>query len=397
MLLLLAIIYLAFISLGLPDSLLGSSWPIMSGDLNSNLEFAGVIAIVVSAGTVVSSLLSSRVTHHFGTGKVVAVSVLMTAIALYGFSYADNVWLLVLLAVPLGLGAGAVDAALNNFVALNYKAKHMNYLHSFWGVGATAGPLIMAMYLSQQQGWREGYTTISYIQFALVAVLLLALPLWKKAASEALRAGGEPQALISNSSALKIKGVKLQLLTFFCYCSLEAGTGLWAASYLITEKGVSASVAAFWTAMYFLGITLGRFFCGFIAERVAEDKLIRVGVITIFVGVVLLLAPISPLVSKLGLILIGLGCAPIYPNTIHLTPVRFGKQASQAIIGLSMACAYVGTTLMPPLIGVIAGSTSFIALPIALSIFSGVMLFSTERLKLWPKTNALQHAEVPVK
>ncbi|WP_163135192.1 sugar MFS transporter [Agarivorans sp. Alg241-V36] len=386
MLLLLAIIYLAFISLGLPDSLLGSSWPIMRGDLNASLEFAGVISIVVSAGTVVSSLLSTRVTHRFGTGKVVAFSVLMTAIALFGFCLSLNPWLLVLLAVPLGLGAGAVDAALNNFVAINYKAKHMNYLHSFWGVGATAGPLIMALYLSQQQGWREGYATISYIQFALVAVLLLALPLWKRAASESLAAGGEQPAPISNRNAVKIKGVKLQLLTFFCYCSLEAGTGLWAASYLISQLQVSAANAAFWTAMYFLGITLGRFICGFVSERIAEDKLVRAGVLSILVGVVLLLIPGGAMLAKIGLMLIGFGCAPIYPNTIHLTPQRFGKHASQAIIGLSMACAYVGTTLMPPFIGLLAASSSFVVLPIALLVFSALMLFSTERLKHWPQS-----------
>ncbi|GAB1621060.1 MFS transporter [Agarivorans albus] len=386
MLLLLAIIYLAFISLGLPDSLLGSSWPIMRGDLNASLEFAGVISIVVSAGTVVSSLLSTRLTHYFGTGKVVAVSVLMTAIALFGFSLTYNAWLLVLLAVPLGLGAGAVDAALNNFVAINYKAKHMNYLHSFWGVGATAGPLIMALYLSQQQGWRDGYASISYIQFALVAVLLLALPLWQRATSEKLAASGEQHTPLSNATAFKMKGVKLQLLTFFCYCSLEAGTGLWAASYLISQQQVSAANAAFWTAMYFLGITLGRFICGFVSERIAEDKLVRGGVLTIFVGVVFLLIPGWPMLAKIGLMFIGFGCAPIYPNTIHLTPQRFGKQASQTIIGLSMACAYVGTTLMPPFIGLLAASSSFVVLPIALLVFSGLMMFSTERLKLWPQS-----------
>ena len=262
----------------------------------------------------------------------------------------------------------------------------MNYLHSFWGVGATAGPLIMALYLSQQQGWRDGYASISYIQFALVAVLLLALPLWRRATSENLAASGEQHTPLSNATAFKMKGVKLQLLTFFCYCSLEAGTGLWAASYLISQQQVSAANAAFWTAMYFLGITLGRFICGFVSERIAEDKLVRGGVLTIFVGVVFLLIPGWPMLAKIGLMFIGFGCAPIYPNTIHLTPQRFGKQASQTIIGLSMACAYVGTTLMPPFIGLLAASSSFVVLPIALLVFSGLMMFSTERLKLWPQS-----------
>ncbi|MGY5451667.1 MFS transporter [Agarivorans sp. MS3-6] len=380
--LLLVVIYLAFISLGLPDSLLGSSWPVISTDLNTSLEFAGVVSFVISAGTVISSLVATRVIHYLGTGNVVAISVLMTALALLGFSVASSVWFLVLLAVPLGLGAGAVDAALNNFVALHYKSKHMNYLHSFWGVGATAGPLIMAVYISQQDGWRDGYSSIAYIQFAIVAVLIMALPLWKRVKlSLSPVKEGEPSQFVTNSMALKINGVKLQLAMFFCYCSLEAGAGLWAASYLIIEKGITPADAAFWTAMYYLGITIGRFISGFIAERFNEDRLVRYGVAIIFVGVSLMLVPLSPLFAKIGLLFIGLGCAPIYPNTIHLTPLRFGKRSSQAIIGLSMATAYVGTTLMPPFIGVLTTSFSFMALPLALLVFCVVMLYTSERLK----------------
>lgn len=381
MFLLLAIIYLAFISLGLPDSLLGSSWPVISKYLNASLAFAGVISIVISVGTVISSLLSTRVIHRFGTGKVVMMSVAMTAIALYGFTLVQNVWMFLIFAIPLGLGAGAVDAALNNFVATHYKSKHMNYLHSFWGVGATSGPLIMAMYLGQQQGWRDGYATITYIQIALVVVLFLALPLWKLATSISDTSDAEQPHLVTNVMGLRIKGVKLQLVMFFCYCSLEAATGLWAASFLILEHGVTPANAAFWTAMYFLGITLGRFSCGFIADSIDEKKMISAGVILIFIGIILLLMPISASTAKFGLILIGLGCAPIYPNTIHLTPKRFGKQASQAIIGLSMACAYTGTTFMPPLIGLIATSTSFMMLPLTLLLFTALMLFTTQKLK----------------
>lgn len=381
MFLLLVIIYLAFISLGLPDSVLGSAWPVMSADLKTTVAFAGVISFVINAGTVTSSLLSTRVIHHFGTGKVVAISVLLTALALYGFALAQNTWVLVLLAVPLGLGAGAVDAALNNFVALHYQSKHMNFLHSFWGLGATAGPLIMAAYLGQHDGWRSGYSTIAYIQLALVFVLFSTLSLWRKASNHHPAEGSDASHLISNRMALKIKGVKLQLLLFFCYCSLEAGTGLWAASFLIFEQGVSATSAAFWTAMYYTGITAGRFGCGFIADRVDERKMIQAGVITILAGVVLLLQPLSATTAKFGLILIGLGCAPVYPNTIHLTPVRFGQQASQAIIGLSMATAYVGTTLMPFLIGVVATSVSFFVLPVVLLLFAGLMLFSSQKIE----------------
>ncbi len=378
--LLLLIIYLAFISLGLPDSLLGSSWPVMHRELNSNIEFAGLVSIVVCSGTVFSSLLSTRLTHRWGTGKVVLASILMTAVALYGFSITETVYGLVLFAVPLGLGAGAVDAALNHFVAVNYQSKHMNYLHSFWGVGATLGPMIMAWFLSQQLGWRAGYANISYLQFILVAVLLISLPLWRRAAAE--HAGIQLQVVepMSNRSALNIAGVKWQLLTFFCYCSLELGAGLWAASYLISEQGLSAADAAFWTAIYYLGITLGRFICGFVASFVPAHLLVRGGLLTLLLGVLMLMLPDSSLLAKSGLVLIGLGCAPVYPNTIHLTPQRFGERASQAVIGLSMACAYVGSTIMPPLMGLAAAASSFMVLPLILIGFIGLMLLSSERL-----------------
>jgi len=382
MLLLLAIIYLAFISLGLPDAVLGSAWPIMNQDLNSTLEFAGVIAVVISMGTVVSSLLASRIIYRFGIGKVVALSVLMTAGALLGFSAAHHVLALVLLAIPLGIGAGAVDAALNNFVALHYQSKHMNYLHSFWGVGATAGPLLMATYLSTHEGWRDGYTTLAIIQFALVTLLFLTLPLWKKAVAPmtSKRQHDDQQQFVSNMDALKIPGVKLQLFIFACYCSLEAGTGLWAASYLNIDRGVTATDAAFWTAMFFLGITAGRFICGAIAERASEVVLIRIGSMIILAGVVGLIAPLPVIVTQLSLVLIGLGCAPIYPNTIQLTPRRFGRQASPTIIGLSMATAYTGMTLVPFLIGVVVSSYSFSYFPIILIVISLTMLVMTERL-----------------
>ncbi|MGV2986307.1 MFS transporter [Vibrio sp. E150_011] len=386
MLLLLAIIYLAFISLGLPDAVLGSSWPVMSQDLNSTLEFAGIISLIISAGTVCSSLMATRLIHRFGTGKVVAFSVLMTACALLGFTFVHHALALVILAVPLGIGAGAVDAALNNFVALHYKSKHMNYLHSFWGVGATAGPLIMATYLSLNNGWREGYTTIAMIQFVLVIVLFSTLPLWKKAmsmtqlnraeSSESL----DDHSLITNRQAVNIDGVKLQLLLFFCYCALEAGTGLWAASYLAIDKGMSPADAAFWTAMYYLGITAGRFVCGMLADHVKEESLIRGGLIMIMVGVVGLIVPIPDVMTPMSLIVIGVGCAPIYPNTIHLTPKRFGKRASQAIISLTMATAYVGTTVVPPVIGAVVATFSFTYFPGILLALSITMFVMSERL-----------------
>ncbi|MBJ7552919.1 MFS transporter [Marinomonas spartinae] len=379
--LLLFIIYIAFISLGLPDAVLGSSWPVMKNDLDASLEFAGGISFIISAGTVISSLYVTKAIHYLGIGKVVALSVLLTAVALLGFSIANMTVVLVFLAVPLGIGAGAVDAALNNFVALHYKAKHMNYLHSFWGVGATAGPLLMANFLAVKQGWRDGYMAIAVVQFLLVIVLFAALPLWKKFVVKPLESHETNSPLVSNISVLKMKGVSLQMSVFFCYCSIEMSTGLWSASYLTTEKNILPSTAAFWVAMYYLGITAGRFACGLIAEKIAEETLIRSGGLIILFGCLLLALPFSSALAKIGLILIGLGCASIFPNTIHMTPKRFGSSASQAIIGLSMASAYVGLMLVPPVLGAVARFFTFASLPVILMIMTAIILLTTERLR----------------
>lgn len=385
--LLLFIIYIAFISLGLPDAVLGSSWPVMRNDLDASLEFAGVISLLISAGTVISSLYVTKAINGFGIGKVVAVSVLLTAIALLGFSLSNVALALVFLAIPLGLGAGAVDAALNNFVALHYRAKHMNYLHSFWGVGATAGPLLMANYLALEQGWRDGYITIAIIQFLLVIVLFASLPLWKKFAVTSLESNDTSGALVSNATALKIKGVPLQMVVFFCYCSIEMSTGLWAASYLTTQRDVLAADAAFWVAMYYLGITAGRFACGVMADKITEETLIRSGVVIILFGCILLALPLADELAKMGLIFIGLGCAPIFPNTLQMTPKRFGSAASQTIIGLSMATAYIGIMIVPPVLGGAATAFTFASLPVILVILSVVILVTTERLRRYSNTS----------
>ena len=379
--LLLFIIYIAFISLGLPDAVLGSSWPVMRNDLNASLEFAGVISLIISAGTVLSSLYVTKAIHYFGIGKVVALSVLLTAVALLGFSLSNMALTLVFLAIPLGVGAGAVDAGLNNFVALHYKAKHMNYLHSFWGVGATAGPLLMANFLALTEGWREGYITIAVVQFVLVILLFASLPLWKKFVTHSVTKDEESAPLVTNMTALKMKGVSLQLAMFFSYCAIETSTGLWAASYLTTERNILPVDAAFWVALYYLGITAGRFACGVIAEKVVEETLIRIGVVIILFGCVLLALPFSGELAKIGLILIGLGCAPIFPNTLQMTPKRFGSSASQAIIGLSMATAYIGIMVVPPILGATAKIFTFASFPMILLLLAAILLLTTERLR----------------
>lgn len=349
---LLVVIYLSFISLGLPDSLLGSAWPVMQPELSIPLSGAGFISVIVTCGTVVSSLLSERVIFRFGTGRVTAVSVLMTASALLGNALSPSMFWLCLWAVPLGLGAGAVDAALNNFVALHYQARHMSWLHCFWGLGATLGPIIMSLNLEKAGGWRSGYGIIAVIQFVLSAVLLITLPLWRRESDEQAESSGARAVRTPMGELVKIPGVKSALSSFFFYCAAELTTGLWGSTYLVAHKGVSVERAAQWLSLYYFGITIGRFLSGFVTIRYGSKALIRLGQGVSLLGVLLLFGP--ALLSAVGFLLIGLGFAPLYPGLIHETPARFGRNVSQGLIGLQMACAYMGNTLVPPLFGLIA-------------------------------------------
>jgi len=372
--LLLIIIYISFISLGLPDSLLGSAWPSMYNLLNVPLHYAGIISMIIASGTVISSVFSARIIKRFGTGMVTAVSVLMTAAALAGFSISKSFYFLCLFAVPLGLGAGSVDAALNNYVALHYKARHMSWLHCFWGVGASIGPLIMSSFLINKNSWNLGYRTISIIQFCLVLILFISLPLWDKKRMES----AEKQKSAAFKSLFSIAGVKQILVAFFCYCSLETITGLWGASYLVTEKGISPEIAARWVTLYYLGITVGRFISGFITMKLNNKQMVRMGQIIIGCGIITLILPLGNAAPFCGLFMIGLGCAPIYPSLLHETPVNFGAEYSQAIMGIQMGSAYVGTTIMPPIFGWLAYSLSFSIFPIYIGIILLVMIITVE-------------------
>jgi fucose permease len=366
-LLLLLIIYLAFISLGLPDSLLGSAWPAMFEDLGVPLDYAGIISMIVAAGTVVSSLFSGKLIGKFGVAAVTTFSVLLTALALMGFAYSHHFLYLCLLAIPLGLGAGSVDAALNNYVALHFEAKHMNWLHSFWGVGAAIGPLIMAGYLAKGESWNNGYQTIAWIQLGLVLILIFSLPLWVKGKgiSESNQDANSPNFY---SLLTTLPGLKQALLVFFCYCTIEATFGLWGASYLVFERGFEVDQAARLTSLYYLGITIGRFFSGFLTAHFSNRKLVYLGQGVIGLGLVLLFLPFSASVLP-GFLLVGLGCAPIFPSLLHETPVNFGEKNSQTIMGMQMASAYVGITLMPFLFGKIATFTGYSFLLGFLGIF----------------------------
>lgn len=377
--LLLAVIYVAFISLGLPDSLLGSAWPIMHNELGVSVSFAGIVSMIIAGGTIISSLLSDRLTKRFGAGPVTAFSVLTTAAALFGFSVSDRFFLLCIWAVPYGLGAGAVDAALNNYVALNYASRHMSWLHCFWGVGAAVSPYIMGYALSSGNGWNMGYRWVSVLQIILTAVLFLSLPLWKKQSAEDGQVAHEkPLGLIG---ALRIRGVAFVLLTFFAYCAVESTTGLWASSYLVGQRAIAAETAASFASLFYIGITCGRFVCGFVADRIGDRRLIRFGVILVSVGILLIGLPVqSGFFPLCGLITVGLGCAPIYPSVIHATPANFGAENSQAIIGIQMASAYTGSTFVPPLFGLIAQHISLGLYPLFLAVFAAVMLVMSELL-----------------
>ncbi len=378
--LLLVIIYLSFISLGLPDSLLGAAWPSMYPQLGVPVSYAGAISMIIALGTVISSLQSDRITRKLGTGKVTAISVATTALALFGFSVSRSFWMLCLWAIPYGLGAGSVDASLNNYVALHYESKHMSWLHCMWGIGATVGPYIMGWALTGGLGWNRGYRIISLLQIGLTAILIFSLPLWKGRPQPADGASAEATGPLSLRQIVRIPGVREVMLCFFGYCSVEQTAGLWAASYLTLYRGVAPETAASFASLFFLGITVGRALSGFITLKLDDVKMVRLGLGIILLGVLIMLLPLGQTISLAGLILIGLGCAPIYPCLIHSTPAHFGSDRSQAIIGVQMASAYVGTCLMPPVFGLIAGALSTALLPVYLLLFLLLMSWMHERL-----------------
>lgn len=379
--LLLAVIYLSFISLGLPDSLLGSAWPTLYKEFGVSVSYAGIISMIIAISTIISSLQSDRLTRRFGTGKVTAISVAITAAALIGFSISSCFWMLCLWAIPYGLGAGSVDASLNNYVALHYKSRHMSWLHCMWGVGASLGPYIMGYALTGGQGWNAGFRYIGILQIILTIILLISLPLWKSRNTTAEgQISGTPEKAPSLRQIIGIPGAKEVMITFFCYCALEQTAGLWASSYLVLYKGLSAETAASFASLFFIGITIGRALSGFITMKLGDAQMVRLGQAIIAFGIVTLLLPLNETVSLVGLMLIGLGCAPIYPCIIHSTPAHFGADKSQAVIGVQMASAYTGTCLMPPLFGLIANYVSAALLPVYLLLMLVLMTVMHELL-----------------
>lgn len=381
---LLALIYLAFISLGLPDSLLGSAWPLMHLEMGVPISYMGIITMLISGGTIVSSLMSDRLTRKFGTKILTVASVFLTVIALFGFSFANNFSMLIAFAIPYGIGAGAIDAALNNYVALHYKAKHMSWLHCFWGVGTIVSPFVMGYALTSST-WNNGYRIVGFMQLAIAIILLLTLPVWK-VNEDVVSTAGEDVGLFK---ALRIKGVTFLLLGFLAYCAAETTTMQWASTYFVEVKGISVERAASFASLFYIGITAGRFISGFITDKLGDRKMILLGSSVLIVGILTLVIPSSSYeLAFASFIIIGLGCAPIYPCIIHSTPYNFGAKNSGAIIGIQMASAYLGATFMPPIFGVLGNASTFAIMPLYLLVFVILMLVMIELTFRVTKSNA---------
>lgn len=399
---LLFMIYLAFVSLGLPDALLGSAWPIMYQEFAVPVSYSGTVFMIICGGTILSSLNSEKLNRRFGTGKITAISVFLTAIALFGFSISHSFLMLCLFAIPYGLGAGSVDAALNHYVALHYSSRHMSWLHCMWGLGASVGPYIMGFVLQRGEPWNRGYLIVSIIQFILAIILFCSLSLWKKnpeeltenAAStakqeapkqeapkqEAPKQEAPKQKALSLKEVFAIPGAKESLASFYGYCALEQTVGLWAGSFMVLALGMEEKLAASYVALFYFGITFGRFLSGFFTMKWKDEQLVLGGSAIVFFGIFLLFTPWSKAMVLPALILIGLGCAPVYPSVIHSTPYNFGVEHSSALIGAQMASAYVGTLIMPPLFGVLGRSFSMKLFPYYSMFLLLLMIFAYRRM-----------------
>ena len=377
--LILALTYICFISLGLPDSLLGSAWPVMQVQMSVPVSYAGIVSMIICLNTIISSLMSNFLIHKLGIGRIIAISVATTAVALFGFSVSDQYWMLLLWSIPYGLGAGSVDSVLNNYAALHFKSQHMSWLHCMWGVGASIGPSIMGWILSGGSlNWPMGYRVVGLIQLALTAIILISLPLWQNRAVQS--PAGEKVRPMPIAELIRLPGAKEIMVTFFCYCALESTAGLWASSFLVYHHRLDAETAAACASLFYIGITAGRALNGFIADRFTDTALTRIGFVIMGLGVIVLLIPAGEIAAMAGLVILGVGCAPTYPCIIHATPIRFGREKSQAFIGVQMASAYLGTTLMPPLFGLIADGIGAWTMPLYLLAILALMAAMHERM-----------------
>ncbi|MBE6847764.1 MAG: MFS transporter [Ruminococcus sp.] len=375
----LVMIYVAFIGLGLPDPLLGAAWPVMHNDLQVPLSYMGILSMVITMGTVISSLFTGALARRMGTGLLTAISVAMTAVGLLGFGVSRSFLALCMWAIPYGLGAGAVDAALNHYVAVHYAARHMSWLHCFWGVGTVASPYIMGAVLTDGAGWQKGYLTVAVVQAIIAGLLFVSIPKWvKPRADEEEKQSGKGFAV---KELLRTPVVPLLLMIFFCYCAMEATAGLWASSYLCEYKGVNEQQAASYAALFYMGITLGRLLGGFITDKAGDRRLIVAGMSIFSAAIVMMAADRSGYGMTLaGLFLTGLGCAPIYPSMLHMTPAFVGKEKSLYLVGIQMASAYLGINFMPTLFGVLHDHVWNGLFPFYLLIFAVLMIVAFRML-----------------
>jgi len=361
---LLCVIYIAFIGLGLPDSLFGTAWPAIYADFDLPISYGSFITSTVACGTIVSSLISARLIHKFGTSKVTAVSTLLTAVALIGFSFSTNIWFMVLLAVPLGLGAGAIDVALNNYVALHYSAKQMSFLHCFYGIGVSVSPYILSLVIGGANGWRNGYRIAFFIQIAISILLFVSLPVWKKVSKTEGTTDVEKSKSITIRETLKIPGVKPMCALFFLTCVIECSCSGWGSTYLVENKHMTAEQAASVVLFYFVGMALGRFLSGVIANKLHSWSIIAMSELVLSAAVLLLAIPGPALLCSIGLFMIGLGNGPLFPNFNYLAPESFGRDVSESVISLQMASAYVGILVGPLLCGLLGQNLGMYVFPI---------------------------------
>lgn len=376
---LLAIIYIAFIGLGIPDSLFGTAWPAIYSDFCLPISYGSFVSAITSCGTIISSLFASSVIGRLGTSKTAAVSTLMTALGLIGFCIAPNLLTMCLLALPLGLGAGAIDIALNNYVALNYSASHMSFLHCFYGVGVTVSPYILSLVISGALGWRGGYKIAALIQLAIAALLFLTLPIWKKVSAKNASAAEENKKSLPASQAVKVPGVKLMCALFLSSCAIEWTCGGWGSTFLVEHKGVRPEYAASVMMMYYAGMTLGRFLSGIITARISCERVIKAGMLILGTAIVIMLFPCPAYLYAAAIFLIGLGNGPLFPNFTYLAPQNFGSELSQSVIGLQMASAYIGTLIAPVLCGILGQTIGMVIFPFYIFIFYMIMCAASVR------------------
>lgn len=371
--LLLIVIFIDFIGLGIPDSLFGAAWPAINNDFGLPISAANAVTVTMTVCSIISSLMSAKLTERFSTSKIAAVSTALTAVGLFGFSISKNIYMMFFFTLFLGFGAGAIDAALNNYVAIHYKASHMNFLHCFYGIGVTLSPYIMSLAL-KNRSWESGYRWASVIQLVISVIAFASLPLWQK--NDILSGVSEGNSKSSFAELIKLPGVKSTWLVLFGSCSLEYVSGTWASSFLVNSRGLTADKAALFITVYYGGMAFGRFLSGILSTKLKPQQIIAIGTILIIPAIALVSQPFIPFLCAAGLFLIGLGNGPLYPNMVHLTPIRFGKKMSQAVMGSQMAAAYIGILSMPALTGFLAQKFSTDIFPYCLAVLYGIMLIS---------------------